>query len=149
MMVFRWLIGFAKALINLWSQDEWFYYAKTGLDPKLPAFQRWEISTRIEDKKPDSEAERIMPLKNRWVILRDKFMLRPEDVLFFTTDQDKVNAVLEQYQRELRTRTSGEFYYKMVKGRHLEDFHEFRVPTETIPGTPEAEAEQEREKFLR
>lgn len=149
MIVFRWLIGFFKTLINLWSWYEWFYYTRTGLDPKLPAFQRWEISTRIEDKRPESDAERIMPLQNRWVILKDKFLLRPEEVLFFTTDQDKVNAVLEQYQRELRTRTSGEFYYKMVRGRHLEDFHEFRVPSEVIPGTAEADAEQEREKFLR
>ena len=107
MIVVRALIGFIKALIRIWDQEEWFYYTKTGLDPKLPAFQRWDIFTKQEDKEPETEAERIMPKKNFWVILRDKFMLTPEEVIFFTTDPDKVEALLEEYQSELRTRTSG------------------------------------------
>ncbi len=149
MMLLRFLMGFFKAVVNIWSQEEWFYYAKTGLDPKLPAFQRWDIATRVEDKPAESEAERVMPLKNRWVILKDKFMLSPDDVVFFTTDQDKVDNLLEGYRRELRTRTSGEFYYKMVKGRNLDSFHIAPITGESMVEGTEIDEEQKREMFIR
>lgn len=149
MMVLRWFWGFLKAIVNLWSQEEWFYYAKTGCDPKLPAFQRWEVTTRVEDKVPDSEAEKIMPLKNRWVILKDKFMLTPDEVLFFTTEPDTVENLLEGYRREMRTRSSGEFYYKMVRGRNLDYFHTSPRHGEPLVEGTTVDEEQKREMFLR
>jgi len=147
--ILRWLIGFGKTFVNLWSFQEWFYYTRTGLDPKLPAFQRWDIRVREDDKVPETASERLLPTKNRWVILKDKFSQRPDDVLFFTTDPDKVKALVDEYRRELRTRTSGEFFYTMVKGRRLEAFHDFHLPVEPLPASQEVSEEEEREKFLR
>jgi hypothetical protein len=149
MIIVRFLTGFFKALVSIWSQEEWFYYAKTGLDPKLPAFQRWEVSTRVEDKVPDNDAERLMPLKNRWVMLKDKFMLAPDEIVFFTTDADKVENLLEGYRRELRTRSSGEFYYKMVKGRNLDYFHTAQAIGEPMIEGTEIDEDQKREMFHR
>ncbi|MCH7471676.1 hypothetical protein IIA79_01800 [bacterium] len=150
MIVARWLLGFVKALFRIWDQSEWFYYAKTGIDPSLPAFQRWEVKVKEEDKPPESEAEDLLPLTNRWVILHDLFMQMPEEVLLYTTDPDKVDALVQQYERELRSRTSGDFYYTMVKGRQLDFFHDFKVLGQEplVEGTA-IDEEQEREKFLR
>jgi len=149
MIVIRFFVGFFKTLVNLWGWSEWFYYNKTGLDPKLPAFQRWEIFTREEDKTPESRAEELLPRKNIWVILRDKFMQSPEEVLFYSTDNDKVKALTEEYNRELRTRTSGDFYYSMIKGRNLDFVHHLKPTTEPLVEGTEIDPEQEREKFLR
>ena len=81
---FTWQVSFVICRYsNLIFGYEWFYYTKTGFDPKAAAHMRWEISVRVEDKVPETEAEEIMPLKNRWVILRDKFMQSPDEVIFF------------------------------------------------------------------
>ena len=149
MMVVRWFYGFFLALVRLWDQTEWFYYAKTGFNPKLPAFQRWEVHVKTEAKAPDTDAERVLPLTNRWVMLRDKFAQRPDEVLFFTTEPDKVDALVKEYDSELHTRTSGDFYYTMVKGRNLDYFHVYSNLKETLVEGKEIDAEQEREKFLR
>lgn len=149
MMILRWLIGFFPALVRMWDQTEWFYYAKTGFPPKTPAFQRWEVYAKTEPKKPESEAERLLPLNNRWVILRDKYMQTPDEVIFFTTEADKVDALLAEYQRELRTRTSGDFYYSMIKGRNLDFFHVYTGVKEPLIEGKEIDEEQAREKFLR
>ena len=150
MVLIRWFIGFFKALLRIWDQDEWFYYAKSGFDPQLPAFQRWEVLTKVADKPPASRAEELLPLKNHWVILRDKFSQKPDEVVFFHTDKDKCDVLVEEFQRELRTRSSGNFFYKMIHGRNLDFIHGYR-PTgqeKLIEGT-EIDEEQAREKFLR
>ncbi len=149
-MVIRWIQGFFKALFNIWDWDEWFYYAKNGLDPKLPAADRWDIQLRAEAKPPANAAERIMPLKNHMVVLHDKFSQRPDDVVFYTTDPDKAKTMVDEFLRELRTRTSGNFFYKMIKRRNLDFIHNFKVSTDDhlVEGT-EIDAEQEREKFHR
>ena len=149
-MVMRWFAGFFKALCNIWDWDEWFYHTKTGLDPKLPAHSRWEIQHKVEDKPPASDAERIMPLKNHMVVLQDKFSLTPDDVVFYTTDHDKANMIVEEFKRELRSRTSGNFYYKMIKRRNLDFIHnyKFSAAEPLVEGT-EIDPEQEREKFHR
>jgi hypothetical protein len=149
MMVIRWLIGFFPALVRLWDQTEWFYYAKTGFPPKTPAFQRWDIYVKTEPKTPDTDAERLLPLTNRLVILKDMFMQTPDEVLFFTTEADKVDKLVEEYRRELRTRTAGDFYYRMVKGRNLDFFHVYTGAKEPLIEGTEIDEEQAREKFLR
>ena len=150
MVVFRWFVGFIKALVRIWDQDEWFYYALTGFDPRLPAFERWDMLSKVVDKQPETEAERIMPVKNHWVILHDKYSQTPDEVIFFTTDKDKVDALMDEYKRELRTRTAGNFFYKMIRGRNLDFLHKYIPPgqEQLIEGT-EIDKEQEREKFLR
>lgn len=150
MIVVRWIIGFFKTLVNLWGWYEWFYYTRTGFDPKQPAWQRWEIYVKASDKEPETEAERLLPTMNHRLILRDKFMQSPDEIIFYSTDKEKVDRLQEEYQREMRTRTSGDFYYKMVKGRNLDFIHAYKVPgEEPLVEGGEIDEEQEREKFLR
>jgi hypothetical protein len=149
MIIVRCIVGFFKTLVNIWSFQEWFYYNRTGLDPKVPAFERWELMVRVDDKVPETAAERMMPLKNRWVILKDKFMLSPDEVIFFTTDSEKVDNLMEGYQRSLRTRTSGEFYYTMIKGRNLDYFHTAPTIGEPMVEGQEVDEEQKRDMFVR
>lgn len=150
MVIIRCVVGFFKTLVNLWDWYEWFYYTRTGFDPKIPAAQRWEIYVRSEDKVPETDSERLLPTKNNRLILRDKFMQMPDEVIFYSTDKEKVDVLCEGYEREMRTRTSGDFYYKMVKGRNLDFIHSYRAAGNQplVEGT-EIDAEQEREKFLR
>lgn len=150
MIIIRAIIGFFKTLVNIWGWYEWFYYTRTGFDPKVPAFKRWEILLKSENKQPETEAERLLPTKNNWIILRDKFMQTPDEVIFYSTDKDKVEALLEEYEREMRSRTSGDFYHNMVKGRNLDFIHTYRPADAgaSLEGT-EIDEEQEREKFLR
>lgn len=150
MIVIRWIIGFFKTLVNLWDWTEWRYYVDHGLPPKTPAFHRWEVRVEASEKEPETEAERVLPTKNQRVILHDKYHLRADEMLFYTTDTDKVDALVAEYERELRTRTSGNFYYKMVRGRNLDFFHEFRqLGEEPLKEGLEIDEETEREKFLR
>jgi hypothetical protein len=149
MALIRWFAGFFRAIVGLWSQPEWFYYAKTGLDPKLPAFQRWAVKVKHEDRKAGHGEDDRLAQRNYSVILHDNFMLTPEEVLFFTQDKDKVDALEQQYQRELGSRTSGEFYYTMVKGRKLDFFHDYKVIQPAPLETEEIDEEQKREMFIR
>src|SRR6185436_16757076 len=125
MIIVRWLVGLLKRLFAGWEDREWFYYNRTGLDPKMPAYLRWEVRLKDEPKEPQTDAERLMPLRNYAVILTDKLGFTAEDMVFFTQQLDKAQAVHEQYQRELRTRSAGDFYYRMVKNRQLDFFHNF------------------------
>ena len=149
MIIVRWFIGFFKTLVNLWGWYEWFYYAKTGFDPKVPAFKRWEIFIKSEAKRPETEAERLLPTNNNRIILRDKFMQSPDEVIFYSTDKDKVDALMEEYDREMRTRSSGDFYYNMVKARNLDFIHNYQVDSGGPLEGKEIDEEQAREKFLR
>jgi hypothetical protein len=150
MIIIRCFIGFFKTLVNLWGWYEWFYYTKTGFDPKTPAHTRWEIGLRSEDKAPDTDAERVLPVQNHLVELRDRYMQTPDEVIFYSTDRDKVEVLMEQYNRELKTRSSGDFYYKMIKGRDLAYIHKYKIPgDEPLVEGGEVDPEQEREKFLR
>lgn len=149
-MIVRWLTGFFKALFGIWTKFEWSYYAATGLDPKLPAFDRFEVVLRMTDKPPENDAERLLPRKNRSVILKDKYHQAPDEVLFFDTDADRSGAVIQEYERKLKELSAGEFYVKMVRQRNLEFIHTMRFDTEPAAAVSDEElAEQEREKFLR
>jgi hypothetical protein len=104
----------------------------------------------VGKKRPETQAEEIMPLKNHMVMLHDKFGQSADEVVFFTTDPDKANALVEEFRRELRTRTSGNFYGKMIKRRNLDFFHDYKVlGEEPLVEGGEIDPEQEREKFLR
>jgi hypothetical protein len=150
MVIVRCVIGFFKTLVNLWGWYEWFYYTRTGFDPKTPAFHRWEVHVREAAKEPETEAERLLPAKNHWLMLRDKFMQTGDEVIFYSTDKDRMDALRDEYNRELRTRTSGDFYYSMVKGRNLDFIHEYKpLGEEPLVEGIEVSEEEEREKFLR
>ncbi|MBN2082427.1 hypothetical protein JW859_09500 [bacterium] len=150
MIIVRWIVGFFKTIVNLWGWYEWFYYTKTGFDPKAAAHQRWECFVKAADKVPETEAERLLPTKNHWLILRDKFMQTPDEVVFYSTDRERLEVLKEEYEREMRTRTAGDFYYKMIKSRNLDFIHGYKLLSEEplVEGL-EIDAEQEREKFLR
>ncbi|GEM_PF-2295924 len=150
MIIVRAIIGFFKTLVNIWGWHEWFYYTRSGFDPKVPAARRWEIYVKAEDKAPETAAEELLPTRNHWLILRDKFMQAPDEVIFYSTDREKVEVLQQQYEREMRTRSSGDFYYKMVKGRNLDFIHTYKhLDEEPLVEGTEIDAEQEREKFLR
>ncbi len=150
MVIVRWFVGLVKSLLGLWNKFEWSYYTKCGLDPKLPAFDRFAVVQHTTDKVPETDAERLLPRKNRSVVLKDKYHLLPDEVLFFDTDADRSGAVIQEYERKLKTFSAGEFYSKMVRQRNLDFIHTMRFDTEPIrSATDEELAEQEREKFLR
>lgn len=149
-MIIRWLIGFFKALIGIWTKYEWQYYASEGLDPRMAAFHRYEVDTVISNRAPETEAERIMPQKNRSVVLKDKYHQSPDEVLFFDTNEDKTVTLVEEYERKMRTMSAGDFYYKMVRQRNLDFIHNIKFEEDRLPeASTEDLAEQEREKFLR
>ena len=43
MLLVRWFTGLMKRLFGGWEDREWYYYNRTGLDPKLAASQRWSV----------------------------------------------------------------------------------------------------------
>ena len=141
-MALRWITGFFKWLVRLWDHTEWFYYAKSGIDPKLPASDRWDVYIKTADKAQESDDERMLPKQNRWVMLKDKYMQSQDEVLFFTTDGDKVNALAQEYKKELRTRTSGDFYYRMIVNRNLDFFHNYHVEDEELAEGMEADRQR-------
>jgi hypothetical protein len=149
MIIFRTIKGFFMSLFGVWSQDEWFYYNKSGVDPKVPAYQRWAVRVHAEDKVPESEAERVMPVKSQTVILEDKYMLTGEEVLLHTTDADKVFALTQHYEKELRSRSCGEFYYRNIKNRQLDFFHNFKVEREEVSEEAEVDEETRRNMWNR
>jgi hypothetical protein len=150
MIIVRWLTGLIKGLFGIWNKFEWEYYTATGLDPKLPAFDRFEVVLRTADKTPETETERVLPRKNRTVVLKDKYHQMPDEIIFFDTDADRSGAVIQEYDRKMKTLSAGEFYVKMVRHRDLEFIHTMRFETESITSVSNEElAEQEREKFLR
>jgi hypothetical protein len=148
MIIVRCIIGFFRTLVRLWDNTEWFYYNRTGLDPKLPAYQRWNLTVRAEDKTPETEAERVLPVKNYTVVLQDKYMLTSDEIIFFSTDKDKVDALQEKYERELKHRTSGDFYYEMIRNRRLDFYHNYRIPTGEVEAA-EPDEQTRRDMFNR
>lgn len=104
--------------ITKWS--EFKYAISEGLDPKLPAHERWLLALKEEKTEP-LNAERpefYIPLYK--VILRDKFSLRLDDVFYFSKDKKRIDACLKKISEELRTRTAGEFYDMWIVNRNLD-----------------------------
>ena len=148
MLVARWFTGLFKRLFAGWEDREWFYYNRCGLDPKPPAYQRWEVRMKTSERPP--EVEGGLPEHSYSVILDDKYGLTAEDLVFTTNMLDKAQAVLQQFERELRTRSCGDFYYTNIRNRRLDFFHNFKaVGNEPLEGSAEIDEETEREKFLR
>jgi hypothetical protein len=149
MVVVRWLVGLVKHLTGIWQVSEWNYYAKTSLDPKIAAFQRWEVAVKADAKPPDNDRERLLPQTSYKVILHDKYGLTPEDVIFFTVKKDQAEGVEAQYLKELRSRSCGEFYYSMIKNRQLDFFHNFHAVGDEVKEGGDVDEETRREMFLR
>lgn len=147
-MLLRWITGLFKRITAGWDDREWFYWNASGLDPKLPASQRWAVRLADKPKPPTTPEEELLPQHNYSVMLEDKFGLTAEDMAFTTTDLGKAQAVLGQFERELRTRTCGDFWHGMIKNRRLDYFHNLKQGG-PIEGSAEIDEEQEREKFLR
>jgi hypothetical protein len=147
MLLARWINGLLKRLFAGWDDREWFYYNRTGLDPKPAAYQRWDV--RLADRELPTEPP-ALPEHSYSVMLEDKYGLTAEDLVFTTNMLDKAQAVLQQFERELRTRSCADFYYNNIKNRRLDFFHNFKaVGNEPLEGSAEIDEETEREKFLR
>lgn len=131
-MIIRWITGFFKTLVNLWDWQEWAYYTKTGFDPKMPANQRWESYVKVSDRTAETDAEEFIPLKNRRLFLRDKFSQAPDEMIYGSTDDYKVDAVRVEYDKELRSRTAGNFHATMIVNRNLDFFHNTRPPDDPM-----------------
>ncbi|MCB1220538.1 MAG: hypothetical protein H7A35_03285 [Planctomycetales bacterium] len=149
MMIIRWITGFFKTLVNLWDWQEWSYYTKTGFDPKMPASQRWEAFVKVSDKVPETEAEEVMPVKNRRVFLKDKYGQAADEMIYGSTDDYKVDAVMEQYEKELRSRTAGNFYATMIVNRNLDYFHNTRPPDDPMSEALDADRKYREEQARR
>jgi hypothetical protein len=112
--------------------------------------QRWSVRMKDELKTPETPEEELLPPHSYTIILEDKFGLTAEDIAFNTNMLDKAQAVLQQFERELRTRSCGDFFYNMIKNRRLDFFHNFRaVGNEPMEGSAQIDEEAEREKFIR
>ncbi|MDQ3023413.1 MAG: hypothetical protein M3R04_03350 [bacterium] len=149
-MLLRWVTGLWKRLFGGWDDHEWFYYNHCGFDPTIPAHQRWAVRMTDKQKPPETPGEELVPQHSYSVMLEDKFGQTAEDMAFTTMMLDKAQAVLEQFERELRTRSCGDFWHGMIKNRRLDFFHNFRaVGSEPLEGSADIDDEQEREKFLR
>src|SRR5687768_1263709 len=105
MLLVRWFTGLLKRLFGGWEDREWFYYNRTGLDPKPPAYERWTVRMKDEQRPPEIPGD--LPTHSYSVILEDKYGLTLEDMVFNTSMLDKAQAVLQQFERELRTRSCG------------------------------------------
>ncbi len=149
MIIIRWLAGFGKTLVNLWDWQEWSYHTKTGFDPKMPASQRWEAYVKVTDKPPETEAEEVMPLKNRRLFLRDKFSQTADEFIYGSTDDYKVDAVREEYEKELRSRTAGNFHATMIVNRNLDYFHNTRPPDDPMTEAMNADRKFREEQLRR
>ena len=148
-MIIRWIVGFFKTLVNLWDWQEWGYYTKTGFDPKMAASQRWESYIKISDRAPETEAEELLPLKNRRLFLRDKFSQTADEMIYGSTDDYKVDAVREEYDKELRSRTAGNFYATMIVNRNLDYFHNVRPPDDPMTEALNADRKFREEQLRR
>jgi hypothetical protein len=148
MLIVRWFTGLLKRLFAGWDDREWLYYNVSGLDPKPPAYQRWSV--RMKDREQPAADERDLPEHSYSVMLEDKYGLTAEDLVYNTKMLDKAQAVLQHFERELQTRSCGDFYYNNIRNRRLDFFHNFRaVGNEPLEGSAEIDEEAEREKFLR
>jgi hypothetical protein len=137
-MVGRWLVGFFKRIFNIWDDREWAYYTQTALDPKLPAFSRWDLNLHSTDKPPQGPEDELLPKKQHTIILHDKTGLTPEDIVYFHTDLGRVQILEKKLQEELRSRNAGWFWFDQIRNRNLDFIHNLRM-AETLPMEGSAE----------
>jgi hypothetical protein len=149
-MIGRWLVGFFKRIFNVWDDKEWDYYTHTGLDPKLPAFQRWQLQMHSTDKPPTTPEEELLPKKTHTLVLRDKTGLTPEDIVYFNNDLGRVEVLEKKLQQELQTRNAGWFWSDQIRNRNLDFIHGMKLGEALQEGTTaDDELEQTRREFFR
>ncbi len=122
------MAGFAKFLSTLLflftghitSMADFKYAITTGLDPKVPAQDRFTLALKEEKGELISEdrPELVVPLYK--VILRDKFGLRMDDVFYFSKDKKRIDTCLKKISEELQTRTVAQFTEMWISNRNLD-----------------------------
>ena len=90
-----------------------------------------------------------MPVKNRRVFLKDKYGQAADEMIYGSTDDYKVDAVMEQYEKELRSRTAGNFYATMIVNRNLDYFHNTRPPDDPMSEALDADRKYREEQARR
>jgi hypothetical protein len=149
-MVGRWLVGFFKRIFGIWDEHEWGYYVHTALDPKLPAFQRWEVRLKSADAPPETPGDELLPKKTYTVVLHDKTGLALEDVVYFSTDLGKVEVLQRKLNFELQSRNAGWFWHDHIHHRNLDFIHTLKVGEDLREGQASAdEIEATRREFFR
>jgi hypothetical protein len=149
-MVWRWIVGFFKRLVRVWDEREASYYTYNGLDPALPAFQRWELQLKSTDKPPETPAEELLPRKTHTVVLHDKYGLSLDDVVYFTNDLGRAELLEKKLAHELQSRNSGWFWYDQIHYRNLDFIHGIRLGEEIVEGSAgDDDLEATRRDFFR
>lgn len=90
------------------------YLVREGIDPRTPAEIRWDAEHKAVDKQPDSERERIMPVKKHSIIIKDLTMLHADRMVYHTTDHEKADKVMEKLTADLKRMPCHEFYEKWI-----------------------------------
>ncbi len=104
--------------ITSWSDVK--YSLLMGLDPKLPAQDRWTLALKEEKTAPISEDRPELVGVLYKIILRDKFGLRLDDVFYFSKDRKRIDTCLKKVSEELKSRTAAEFFDKWITNRNLD-----------------------------
>jgi hypothetical protein len=149
-MVFRWLLGFFKRLFGIWDEHEWGYYTYTALDPKQPALQRWDVLVKTADKTPETPQEELLPRKTYTLVLHDKTGLTLEDVVYFSTELGKVEALEKKLKHDLQGNNCGWFWFKHIHQRNLDFIHSLKLDEGPLEGqATQDELEATRREFFR
>jgi hypothetical protein len=149
-MVGRWIVGFLRWVVRQWDEKEWAYYTRTGLDPGQPAFRRWDLQLKTTDLPPETPAEERVPRKNYSLILHDKNGLTLDEVVYFTPDLGRAEALEKKLNEELQTRDSGWFWHDQIRHRNLDFIHNLRLGEEVMEGSAgDDDQEATRKEFFR
>lgn len=149
-MIGRWILGFFKRIFNIWDDREWDYYTHTGLDPRLPAFSRWELKRHSTDKPGAGDGDALLPQKNHTLILHDKTGLTQDDIVYFNSDLGRVDVLSKKMEEELRSRNAGWFWFDQIKNRNLDFIHVLKLGEELQEANAaEDDIESTRREFFR
>lgn len=148
-MIGRWIVGFFKRLFSIYDDREWAYYAYTGMDPKIPAFTRWEVGLHSTDKPAETAADELLPKKTHTLILHDKTGLTQDDVVYFNTDLGRVQVLEKKLAEELRTRNAGWFWHDQIHRRNLDFIHGMKLGEDIKEDDTDEDLEETRRQFFR
>ncbi|MEP0813766.1 MAG: hypothetical protein HRF49_03755 [bacterium] len=96
------------------SRIQFGYLVREGTDVRLAASYRWSAELRVKDKPPETEREKILPLKNHTIILKDLTGLKPDTLIYQGTDSEKAEAAISKIKYDLFNMPCHEFYEKWV-----------------------------------
>lgn len=95
-----------------WTQM--MYLVREGIDPRTPANIRFAVELKSVDKPVETERERLLPLKNHTILLRDLTTLHPDKLIYHSTDSEKAESALQRLKYDLARMPCHEFYDKWV-----------------------------------